>query len=159
MRFTSTIALCLLLGSSWAQGKCIIHDRDSIRIGRKVILQAKDSMLIARKIGIRCHHDSITIHNYDSVSVFLEIRPRKKSYPISFRSLYANESILYQTNGKTFYLHVSYDMMSRKGFSLSIRFKRPPRKHRGRSFFYESFLSISASLSAIYCLSDALLKK
>lgn len=144
MRYT-TLALCLFLfGNSWAQRTTIVHNKAHIAVGT---------------IEFACYNDGVTIYNCDSNSIFLEVRDSKKSYPISFSYLPTKSSKrLYSQRGKKLRVHVVYNMGYGKGFVVQFKFKRPPRKHRV-VFFYHSFLSISASLSAIYCLKAALLKK
>jgi hypothetical protein len=146
MRYT-TLALCLFLfGNSWAQkNKYTIHENGL--------------MLVDHNIGLWYHKDGVTIYNYDSSSIELMVRDCKRSYPISFSCLPASEhKRLYSNQGKTLYVRITRNMGSGKSINIFMKFKRPPRKHRV-VFFYDIFLSISASLSAIYCLSAALLKK
>ncbi len=146
MRYT-TLALCLFLfGNSWAQkNKQTIHENGL--------------MIVDQNIGLHYHHDGVTIYNYDSNTIQLMVRDRKTSHPISFSYLpYKEYKRLYSIKGKTLYIRITRNMGYGRSFNIFMKFKRPPRKHRG-VFFYDIFLSISASLSAIYCLSDALLKK
>ncbi len=147
MRYT-TLALCLFLfGNSWAQK------------AKPIIVHNNAEMLIDNHIFIVCHNDGITIYNCDTSPMFLEARDTKRSYPISFFPLAQDEyRRLYSHKGKRLYISIGYNMGNGKKVVINFQFKRPPRKHRV-VFFYDIFLSISASLSAIYCLSAALLKK
>lgn len=127
MRFTSTIALCLLLGSSWAQKKIIVHNRTILLINNNIV--------------ILCHNDGITLYNYDSTSISLRFGDTKNSYPRSFLSSLPSMEYkrLYSNKGKKLCVHIGYDMGRGREITIKFSFKRPPRKHRGRSFFMKVF--------------------